>query len=302
MKLEIEVPCNEDWNKMKIGMHSRHCDSCEKNVMDFTKMSRAEIILHLLTNSNDTTCGRMTQDQFDFRHEDIPILIETLRVKKPANAFLIIALVSLSLSSCAQDQKTIKTPETNIKVDSSYVFGNISDVETMGKVAVAPIKNDSVNPVSSSIDSLSIPEIQGEIILQGDVSIDYPLLGEISPIELPIEKEEPMDKAMAFSQVMPEYKGGVDAMHKFIKKNLVYPKHESKKGIQGLVYVQFIVERDGSLSNYDILQTVKGSVNFDKEVVRILNKMPKWTPGKQQGGDVRVYMTLPFQFVIESGE
>ena len=94
MKLEIKEPCHEDWSKMKIGLHSRHCDVCVKSVMDFTKKSRAEIITYLLSNPNDTTCGRMTKDQFDFRHEDIPILIETLKTQRPSNPFLILALVS----------------------------------------------------------------------------------------------------------------------------------------------------------------------------------------------------------------
>src|SRR5690606_34717794 len=114
MKLEIKEPCHEDWNKMKIGMISRHCDSCNKSVMDFTKMNRAEIITYILSNPNDQVCGRMTRDQFDFHHEDIPVLIETLSKTRNPNPFLILALVCLSLSACAQEQ--IVTPPKNTEI------------------------------------------------------------------------------------------------------------------------------------------------------------------------------------------
>ena len=82
MNLEIKEPCHEDWDKMKIGLISRHCDSCEKAVMDFTTMNRAQIITYLLSNPNDNVCGRLKRDQFDFHHQDIPILIETLKKEK----------------------------------------------------------------------------------------------------------------------------------------------------------------------------------------------------------------------------
>ena len=76
MKLKINEPCHEDWSKMtskepKIGMYSRHCDSCEKSVVDFTQNSRAEIIAYMISNRENSICGRMRADQFDFKHEDI---------------------------------------------------------------------------------------------------------------------------------------------------------------------------------------------------------------------------------------
>ena len=290
MKLEIKEPCHEDWNNMKIGMHSRHCDVCEKSVQDFTKKNRAEIITFLLSNQNDSTCGRMTRDQFDFRHEDIPILIETLKVQKTSNPFLILALVCLSLSACAQDQpiKNIKTPPV-IKQD------------IMGKVALPPV-SDSVKTVQNDSIIQKTPdcniEYQGEVGLVGDISIEeVPVLGGIGFIDenhVPIKDEE----ARQFAEVMPECPGGMDAMQSFIKANLQYPDYEKKNNISGNVYVRFVVEKDGSLTRFEILRSVQESVNFDDEVIRVLGLMPNWTPGRNKGEKIPVYMTLPFQFKI----
>ncbi len=110
MKLAIKEPCHEDWDAMKIGMISRHCGVCEKNVMDFTNSTRAEIITYILSNRNESTCGRMRRDQFEFHHEDIPVLVEVLKQKPRNHAFLILALVSLSLTACGQEG-TIKEPQ-----------------------------------------------------------------------------------------------------------------------------------------------------------------------------------------------
>jgi len=285
MKLEINEPCNEDWSKMKISMHSRHCDVCEKSVMDFTQKNRAEIITYLLDNPNDSTCGRMTKDQFDFRHDDIPILIETLRVQRPSNPFLILALVSLSLSACAQEDTKIKTPPPiehhDIKV---------------GKVA--PVLKDTLRTTTGQVpksDTIDCSVDQGEIELLGDISVEEIVAGGIGIVN---DIPQPENKVRQFAEKMPEYPGGIDVMQQFIKSNLTYPKFELKNNIQGNVYVRFVVEKDGSLSHFEILRTVDKSVNFDKEVLRILHLMPKWLPGENKGKNERVYMTLPFQFRI----
>ncbi len=290
MKLEIKEPCHEDWNKMKIGMISRHCASCDKSVMDFTKMHRAEIITYILSNPNDSVCGRMTRDQFDFHHEDIPILIETLHRTKNPNPFLIMALVCLSLSACAQDSPG------NIKTKPAVEY-------TLGEIAVPPAVEDSLKTQNNNTDSTLIKgKVACEpIIEQGEV--ESIMVGDIEPVVQggigfydPEAPEPNVEKVFQFAEKMPEFKGGMDAMFKYIKNELNYPKYEQDKGIQGNVYVRFVVEKDGRLTKPEIIKSVDGSKNFDKEVLRIINAMPAWNPGENNGKKVPVYMTLPFQF------
>ena len=76
-------------------------------------------------------------------------------------------------------------------------------------------------------------------------------------------------------------------------------KHEKDNNIQGNVYVRFVVEKDGSITQPEILKSVKDSKNMDKEVLRVISIMPKWTPARHQEREVRAYMTLPFRFNLK---
>jgi len=102
MKVNIKEPCLENWDKMKDGIDSRHCDLCNKNVIDFTQKNREKIITYLLDRSNERVCGRMNGNEFEMKEADIPVLMEVLRApKNRSNAFLILAIVCSSVfSSC----------------------------------------------------------------------------------------------------------------------------------------------------------------------------------------------------------
>ena len=92
----------------------------------------------------------------------------------------------------------------------------------------------------------------------------------------------------------PQFPGGNSAMMKFLADNIRYPLEAQEKGIQGRVIVNFIVEKDGSLSNLVVERGVDPSL--DAEAVRVIGDMPKWKPGKQRGQVVRVKYTLPTVF------
>lgn len=96
---------------------------------------------------------------------------------------------------------------------------------------------------------------------------------------------------------MPEYPGGDEARIFFLVTHLIYPKFAVEKGIQGTVYVSFIVESDGSLSNITILRGVGGGL--DEEAVRVIKLMPKWIPGKCDGTPVRVQFNMPLRFTLD---
>jgi len=95
---------------------------------------------------------------------------------------------------------------------------------------------------------------------------------------------------------MPEFVGGEIELSKFLSKNILYPKLAKENNIEGRVIVRFVVEKDGSISNTDILR--KLGFGCDEEVIRLIKTMPKWVPGKQNGKPVRVYYTLPIVFKL----
>ncbi|HOY20520.1 MAG TPA: energy transducer TonB [Haliscomenobacter sp.] len=99
---------------------------------------------------------------------------------------------------------------------------------------------------------------------------------------------------------MPEYPGGVEELIKFLSKNVRYPAKAKNNYIQGIVVLQFIVERDGSISNTEVVEHVGGGC--DEAALAVFKKMPKWSPGLKEGGvPVRVQYKLPIQFKLPIG-
>jgi protein TonB len=102
------------------------------------------------------------------------------------------------------------------------------------------------------------------------------------------------DEVFTVVERMPEYPGGQEAMSNFLVKNLVYPKAALDAGIEGKVYVKFIVEIDGTVTNVEAKNKIEGGCS--EEAVRVVSLMPKWKPGIQNGKPVRVTFTLPLNF------
>ena len=102
------------------------------------------------------------------------------------------------------------------------------------------------------------------------------------------------DGAFDVVEKMPEFPGGVGEMMKFLSMTVKYPEAAEKAGTQGRVIVSFIVEKDGSVSNAKVQKSV--SEELDAEALRVINAMPKWTPGMQKGKAVRVKYTIPITF------
>jgi len=98
----------------------------------------------------------------------------------------------------------------------------------------------------------------------------------------------------------PEFTGGNSGLMKFIKENLKYPVTAFEKGLEGRVVVYFIVEKNGSLSDIKVTRSV--DTDLDKEAIRVVNAMPKWTPGIKDGNPVRTPVTVPVVFTIPKDE
>lgn len=96
---------------------------------------------------------------------------------------------------------------------------------------------------------------------------------------------------------MPRFPGGDQAMMRFIHTNLNYPDSAIKYGIQGKVMVEFIIDETGRVTNARIVRGI--GWGCDEEVLRIVNMMPKWTPGKQKGKPVKVRFVLPIRFQLQ---
>ncbi|HRH69424.1 MAG: energy transducer TonB [Flavobacteriales bacterium] len=101
---------------------------------------------------------------------------------------------------------------------------------------------------------------------------------------------------LASVQEQPEFPGGIEELYKYLGKNVKYPSMESDAGIQGRVFVEFVVSNDGSITEVVLKRGVSGGL--DKEATRVVKGMPKWTPGKMNGKAVKVRYILPVNFVL----
>lgn len=110
-------------------------------------------------------------------------------------------------------------------------------------------------------------------------------------------REKEVEMPLDFAEISPRYEGGQSALMKFLSESIRYPAVDIEQGIEGRVICTFIVEKDGSITDINVVRGV--SPTIDKEAVRVVSAMSHWTPGYQNGKPVRVKFTLPIIFRLK---
>lgn len=157
-----------------------------------------------------------------------------------------------------------------------------------------------VAPQQIMSDVLKI--VRNDVKVSDELNLDMEDTKEAAPITIPTAavEEEPVEEEEVFfvAEDMPTFNGKEASLgfREYIAKNLKYPDIAAENGIQGTVYVQFVVEPSGNVSNVKVLRGVDPSL--DKEAVRMVQSSPKWAPGKQRGKAVRVAFTFPIKFQL----
>ena len=144
-------------------------------------------------------------------------------------------------------------------------------------------------------------------VVEDEVNIeDYDLVSMEDEDDVPIqiislegapsegEEAEDCDQPFVMVEEQPQFPGGESALMAFIKKTLRYPAFAAENGIQGRVTLSFVVERDGSIAQIEVMRSP--AEELSKESIRVVQTMPKWKPGKQRGKAVRVKYVLPITF------
>ncbi len=162
------------------------------------------------------------------------------------------------------------------------------------------IKPPPPPPPPKVVEILNI--VDDDVNIEDDLHIDTEAddrtLITVAPV-ISAKEEEEEEEAQVFFIVedMPEFPGGEMALRTYIANAIKYPVIAQENGIQGKVYVTFVVGKDGSVSNASIARGVDPSI--DKEALRVVNTLPKWKPGKQRGKPVNVSYTVPINFVLQ---
>lgn len=148
---------------------------------------------------------------------------------------------------------------------------------------------------------LIFQEVEDDVEVEDDIIVDMEADANTEIIEWTpptVEAEEVAEEEIfEIVEKEPTYPGGDKARLEFLQKNTKYPQMAREAGIQGTVYVSFVVEKDGSITQVKILRGIGGGC--DEEAVRVTRMMPKWSPGEQRGRAVRTSFRMPIKFTLQ---
>jgi len=201
-----------------------------------------------------------------------------------------IVLMILSLSDQVEAIKTFET---------SSADDGITEVVSIPTTIEAPLPPPP--PIPQLFESMIITEdntdLPGFEFGSTEVIPGIPF-ETLSPYTFPEEKQaEVKDSIFQVVEEMPEFPGGQLSLLKWVANNIKYPEVAAQNGVEGRVFVQFVVDKDGGISNALVSRGVDSSI--DNEALRVVNSLPKWKPGKQRGKPVRVAYTIPIKFELQ---
>lgn len=206
---------------------------------------------------------------------------------------------AIELAKLQEAKKEAKVEKKEIvKVEPEKV---VEAVKSSVKFTAPVIKKDEE---VKEEDEIKLEEVEksnkavGAFTVEGNDEVGGEVLKAKEEIAAP-EPPKVVEETKIFTVVeqMPMFPGGDAALMQYLSQNIHYPAVAAENGVQGRVVVGFVVERDGSITDVNVLRSVDPSL--DKEAVRVVKSMPKWNPGKQNGSAVRVKYQVPVSFRLQ---
>ncbi len=151
------------------------------------------------------------------------------------------------------------------------------------------VVQENVN--AAELKNSTLGDLFTEVSSHGDALTE----GQFSESAMPLPEN---DSIYAIVEAMPDFPGGTAKMMGYLAANIHYPQKAKDEGVEGRVFISFVVEKDGSISNVKTLRGIGGGC--DEEAVRVVQSMPKWKPGMQEGKPVRVFYNLPINFKLQA--
>lgn len=203
------------------------------------------------------------------------------------------------LTNYKQPEKKAEVKQKKVEVEPERV---VERVKSSIKFTAPVIKKDEeVKPdeelktqdeLMSTKTAIGTFDVKGNDDANGEILKAKEVIAEPEP-----PKHEEENKVFDIVEQQPMFPGGQTALIKYLSEHTKYPVVAQENGVQGRVTVQFVVEKDGSISDVHVLRGVDPSL--DKEAVRVVKSMPRWTPGKQNGSAVRVKYQVPVTFRLQ---
>ena len=204
----------------------------------------------------------------------------------------------VELTKLAEKKEAKVEKKAPVKVEEQKV---VEKVKSSVKFTPPVIKkDDEVKPeeeLKSQEDLNKTNTAIGSFDVKGNDEAGGEVLKAKEVIAQPEPPKEEETKVFDVVEVMPSFPGGQSALFEWLSKNIKYPVVAEENGVQGRVIVTFVVERNGSITDVQVVKSVDPSL--DKEAVRVVKAMPHWIPGKQNGSAVRVKFTVPVTFRLQ---
>jgi len=187
--------------------------------------------------------------------------------------------------------------ESEVKVYDSFDTSMLAEEEIEIVQTQQELPPPPPPPVPDVVEVINI--VEDDVIVESvEINTEDDKNKEVviqAPVAAPIEEED--NVVFQVVETMPSFPGGDQALFKFLGENVKYPVIAQENGIQGRVICQFVVNKDGSIVDVEVVRPVDPSL--DKEAIRVIKSMPAWSPGKQRGKSVRVKYTLPVNFKLQ---
>lgn len=193
----------------------------------------------------------------------------------------------------------VPSPDRTIPMDPTKIIDNDQPPELPPEPKLPETSPPFLQPVV--VDSAIESGMMTQVGMEGNSNSPLTVSGDPGETDSVLIQPEPViqpdpEKTFVFVEENPEFPGGDEERVRFLNKNLTYPQEARETNTSGTVYLEFVVERDGSISNISIKRGIGGGC--DEEAVRVVKMMPKWKPGRQQGHEVRVQFMLPVKFTL----
>lgn len=171
---------------------------------------------------------------------------------------------------------------------------NTEEIEELPPIYFAQSPPPPSNPKIELkiVDELDLPETVDVPTSESNSNSTYVI--QAPSIELPVEPIDP--EPQIYVDEIPSFPGGITNMYTYLNEHLVYPKFAKENNIRGKVFIRFVVWHDGSIRNISVVKGI--GFGCDEETMRVVQSMPKWIPGKQQGKPVSVWFNLPVVFSL----
>ena len=206
---------------------------------------------------------------------------------------------AVEVANIKKDKKEVKVEKRDpVKVEPERI---IEKVKSSVKFTAPVIRKDNL---VKDEDEIKLDEIEKSTKAIGALTVDGndELGGEVLRIKEEIAPPEPPkhvedNKIFEVVEQNPTFPGGTAALMSWLSQNIKYPVIAAENGVKGRVIVQFVVEKDGSITDVVVVKSVDPSL--DKEATRVIKNMPHWIPGRQNGSPVRVRFTVPVTFTLQ---